>query len=149
MKKLISIIIFTLITFFGSNFLLYCFNTTNFLFINEYKISSFFLINLIYLLSISIIIIGLLLIINNKIFIYYDKPRYYLILSLINSILFFLINIYFLKKDKLININNILSIILTIFLTTYTFYYSIYYFSLLKYKGNRRNYGKRNRSKTR
>lgn len=136
MRKLISIIIYTAIVFFGSNFILFSLNTTNYLFFNEIVIANNKFLNIIFLFILFIILEAILLIIFNRFFSLLDKNRYYFILSLIFTIIFIFINKILMNNSKFNDLNNILSIILTIFLTTYTFYYSIYYFTLLKYKRN-------------
>lgn len=136
MGKILSILIFCIIVFYGGNALLYVFNVTNYLFGYEYVLSNDLLTNYIYLMLISFFILGILLLINNRLFPRLNRPYHYLALSLIYCLIFFVFTRIIYKNDKFSDINNILSMVLVIFLTTYTFYYSIYYSTLIEYKRN-------------
>ena len=136
MKKIISNILFTCFIFFIFNIIFYVLNVSNFLFFNEYILFENKIINSIMLVVYFIIFLGVLLLINNRLFYKLDNTIYYFCIALINCVIYFFINNLILKKTQFYEINNILSLVLEIFFTTYTFYYSNYYLTLLKYKRN-------------
>lgn len=136
MKKLFSIILFTLFIFLGSNTIQYSFNITNFLFANEIILNKNTLKNYILISSYFIFFEGILLLLFNRFFYRLNKSVYYFVLSCILSIIFLFIFKIILKNEKISDSRNVLSLVLTIFLTTYTFYYSIYEITLIKYKRN-------------
>lgn len=136
MGKILSILIFCIIIFYGGNALLYIFNVTNFLFGYEFVLSDDLLINYLYLILLSFFILGILLLINNRLFPHLNRPYHYFVLSLFYCVIFFIFTKIINENEKFSDINNVLSMILVIFLTTYSFYYSIYYSTLIEYKRN-------------
>lgn len=130
--NLISIFIFTIIIFFGSNFILYVFNLTNYLIGKEIILSTNIYINYLYLsLYFLLVLILLYLLINKNIHVLKSRKVLF-INNLIISIIFFFFLKIILNNAKLQIEENIIAMFLTFFLTTYVFYYSIYYSILIK-----------------
>ena len=136
--KLFRIFLFTSFTFFVSNFLLYLFNLTDYLLIKELVFHEDIFINTIILVIYSLLAMLIITILYNRI----TKHLKDLRIMFINNAIWVIIILFFLKiilkNDKLDVIENNISLIFTLFLTTYVFYYSIYYLSLLKYIGNKK-----------
>lgn len=136
MKYYIYLSIYTIIIAYLANVFLYVFNITNFLFFKDIVVFDNTLLNIIALTMYFLFIEFIILVIVKKIkYINMIKPKLF-IFSLINCIFIFFSMIHIMRINKVMELNNILSLIFVIFLSTYIFFYSIYYNSLLKYIRN-------------
>lgn len=136
MGKILSILLFVASIFFGGNALLYVLNVTDFLLGKDLSVSEYMWKTYLILIAYFILLLGFLLLLQNRMFRRLDKPRYYFVLSSIYCVIALFILKILLNIEKMGEINNILSLVLMIFLSTYVFYYSIYYSTLIEYKRN-------------
>lgn len=136
MGKILSILLFVTLILFGGNALLYVLNVTDFLIGSDLSVNENMWITYLILIAYFILLLGFFLLIQNRMFRKWDKPRYYFVLSSIYCIAALFILKVLLNIEKMGEINNILSLVLVIFLSTYVFYYSIYYSTLIEYKRN-------------
>lgn len=136
MGKILSILLFVASIFFGGNALLYVLNVTDFLLGKDLSVSEYMWKTYLILIAYFILLLGFLLLLQNRMFRRLDKPRYYFVLSSIYCVIALFILKILLNIEKMGEINNILSLVLVIFLSTYVFYYSIYYSTLIEYKRN-------------
>jgi len=136
MKYYINLSLYTIIIAYLANLFLYLFNITDFLFFKDIVIFNNIFLNIVILTVYFLFMELIMLLIINKIkYINMIKPKLFTF-SLLNCVFVFFSLIHIMQLNKVRELNNILSLIFIIFLSTYIFFYSIYYNSLLKYIRN-------------
>lgn len=135
--KALSVLIMTLIAFFGSNAVFYCFNLTSYLIGKEIVVFPSMLWNYVFLIAYCAAVLLFLMILYAP-FAHrlYDRRVLFLNNAVHVIIVLFAMKVL-LENEKLALAENASGLILSLFLATYVFYYSICFFGLLKYKGNR------------
>lgn len=132
----IFLIIFINLIILLGNYTFYIFNLTNFLLYKDIMISDNSFFNFLFITMYISIFLILMTIILNHLKIKRNLVVHLFIIALINTIILSFCLIWILNITKMKEINNVLCLLVITFFSTYVFFYSIYYHSLLEYKRN-------------